>query len=122
LLLLWQSLAYLEHSGEEALYKRANETSHLFSLLAKNAVISSDIAALDEITAQIAELADVHYIRVVDNIGVLAEAGDTSSLKSGFIEDIQIKEVDDGIFDSQTLVTESGIEFAKVITIKIGLQ
>lgn len=118
LLLLWQSLAYLEHSGEEALYKRANETSHLFSLLAKNAVISSDIAALDEITSQIAELADVRYIRVVDSIGVLAEAGDTSSLKSGFIEDIQIKEVDDGIFDAQTLVTESGIEFAKV---QVGL-
>ena len=118
LLLLWQSLAYLEHSGEEALYKRANETTHLFSLLAKNAVISSDIAALDEITTQIAELADVRYIRVVDSIGILAEAGDTSSLKSGFIEDIQIKEVDDGIFDAQTLVTESGIEFAKV---QVGL-
>ena len=118
LLLLWQSLAYLEQSGEEALYKRASETSHLFSLLAKNAVISSDIAALDEITQQIAELEDVRYIRVLDSIGILAQAGDTSSLKNGFIEDAEVYQVDDNIFDAQALVIESGTEFAKV---QVGL-
>ncbi|AWB56584.1 response regulator [Colwellia sp. Arc7-D] len=118
MLLLWQSLAYLEHSGEEALYRRASETTHLFSLLAKNAVISSDIAALDEITQQIAELEDVRYIRVLDSVGILAQAGDTSSLENGFFEDSQIYQVDDNIFDAQTLVVESGTEFAKV---QVGL-
>ena len=118
MLLLWQSLAYLEHSGEEALYRRASETTHLFSLLAKNAVISSDIAALDEITQQIAELEDVRYIRVLDSVGILAQAGDTSSLENGFFEDSQIYQVDDNIFDAQALVVESGTEFAKV---QVGL-
>lgn len=118
LLLLWQSLAYLEHSGEQALYKRASETSHLFSLLAKNAVISSDIAALDEITQQIVELKDVRYIRVLDSAGVLAEAGDTSSLKNGFTEDINVAQIDDGIFDAQASVEEAGLEFARV---QVGL-
>ncbi|MBA6380303.1 MULTISPECIES: response regulator [unclassified Colwellia] len=118
LLLLWQSLAYLEQSGEEALYKRASETSHLFSLLAKNAVISSDIAALDEITQQIAVLGGVQYIRVLDSDGILAQAGDTSSLEDGFFEDTLIYQVDDRIFDTQVLVMESGTEFAKV---QVGL-
>tara|TARA_R110002167_G_scaffold141835_1_gene330235 strand:- start:13574 stop:16156 length:2583 start_codon:yes stop_codon:yes gene_type:complete len=118
LLLLWQSLAYLEQSGEDALYKRASETSHLFSLLAKNAVISSDIASLDEITQQIAELEGVRYIRVLDSVGILAQAGDTSSLERGFFEDTQIYQVDDNIFDTQALIIESGTEFAKV---QVGL-
>ncbi|MBA6364027.1 HAMP domain-containing protein, partial [Colwellia sp. BRX8-8] len=118
LLLLWQSLAYLEQSGEEALYKRASETSHLFSLLAKNAVISSDIAALDEITQQIAVLGGVQYIRVLDSDGILAQSGDTSSLEDGFFEDTLIYQVDDRIFDTQVLVMESGTEFAKV---QVGL-
>lgn len=119
LLLLWQSLAYLEHSGEEALYRRASETSHLFSLLAKNAVISSDMASLDEITQQIAELEDVRYIRVVDNVGVLAQAGDTKSVQDGFHQDFRIKGVTDGVFDAQASIEESDFEFAKV---QVGLS
>ncbi|WP_137297391.1 response regulator [Psychromonas sp. SP041] len=119
LLLLWQSLSYIEHSGEESLYRRASETSHLFSLLATNSVISSDIASLDEITLQIAELEDIRYIRIIDNFGVLAEAGDTSSLDNGFFEDSNVSEIDDGIFDAQKLVSVSGIEFAKV---QVGLS
>jgi len=119
LLLLWQSLAYIEHSGEEALYRRASETSHLFSLLAKNAVISSDIASLDEITNQIAGLKDIRYIRVIDNLGVLAEAGDVSNLGDNFKADIDINSVNDGIFDAQNIVSVSGVEFAKV---QVGLS
>jgi len=119
LLLLWQSLSYLERSGEEALYRRANETSHLFSLLAKNAVISSDIASLDEITLQIAELEDIRYIRVIDSFGVLAQAGDTSTLQTGFIEDADLSNVNDGIFDAQDIVSVSGTEFAKI---QVGLS
>ncbi|MEL0657834.1 response regulator [Psychromonas arctica] len=119
LLLLWQALAYIERSGEEALYSRATETSHLFGLLVKSSVISSDIASLDEITQQIVELKDIRYIRVIDNIGVLAQAGDTSSLKNGFIEDTKVYQVNDGLFDAQVLVSVSGVEFAKV---QVGLS
>ncbi|WP_160061965.1 response regulator [Psychromonas sp. L1A2] len=119
LLLLWQALAYIERSGEEALYSRASETSHLFSLLVKSSVISSDIASLDEITQQIVKLKDIRYIRVIDNIGVLAQAGDTSSLKNGFIEDTKVYQIDDGLFDAQVLVSVSGVEFAKV---QVGLS
>lgn len=119
LLLLWQALAYIERSGEEALYSRATETSHLFGLLVKSSVISSDIASLDEITQQIVELKDIRYIRVIDNIGVLAQAGDTSSLDNGFIEDTNIYQIDDDLFDTQVLVSVSGVEFAKV---QVGLS
>ncbi|ETX09546.1 hypothetical protein MUS1_06850 [Marinomonas ushuaiensis DSM 15871] len=119
LLLLWQSLSYLERSGEDALYRRANETSHLFSLLAKNSVISSDIASLDEITTQIAGLEGIRYIRVIDSFGVLAQAGDTSSLENGFIEDTYINKVNDGIFDVQDSVSVAGTEFAKI---QVGLS
>ena len=119
LLLLWQALAYIERSGEEALYSRANETSHLFSLLVKSSVISSDIASLDEITQQIVKLKDIQYIRVIDNIGILAEAGDTSSLENGFVEDTKMHQVDGGIFDTQDIVSVAGVEFAKV---QVGLS
>ena len=119
LLLLWQSLSYIEHSGEDSLYRRASETSHLFSLLVKSSVISSDIASLDEITQQIVELKDIRYIRIIDNIGVLAQAGDTSTLKNGFIEDTKVYQVDDNVFDVQELVSVSGVEFAKV---QVGLS
>lgn len=119
LLLLWQALAYIERSGEEALYSRANETSHLFSLLVKGSVISSDIASLDEITQQIVKLKDIQYIRVIDNIGILAEAGDTSSLENGFVEDTKMHQVNGGIFDTQDIVSVAGVEFAKV---QVGLS
>lgn len=119
LLLLWQSLDYLEHSGEEALYTRAYETTHLFSLLTKKSVISSDLAALTEMTRQISNLKDVKYIRVVDSIGVLAQAGDVKSLDRNFIEDFRVEQVNDGVFDTQTLITISGVEFASV---QVGLS
>ncbi len=114
LVLVWQASLYLQRSGERAKSQHAVETSQLFALLAKNAVIASDMATLDEIVKQISILPHVRYIRVIDDQGVLAQAGDAAVMNRGFAADRSIDQVDDEIFDVSANVAEGGYEFGRV--------
>ncbi|MGD8911007.1 MAG: hybrid sensor histidine kinase/response regulator, partial [Chromatiales bacterium] len=80
LLLVWSSLSYLTHSNQEELTKRAETTTRLFAAMAKNPVLSSDLATLDEVVSEMMRSPGVVYVRVMDSDRVLTEAGNQRAL------------------------------------------
>ncbi|MDR5901111.1 PAS domain S-box protein [Halomonas icarae] len=117
-LLVWQATSYLQSSGEEALTLRAQQTAQLFATTTKNAVIASDLATLDEVTEEIAAMAGVEYIRVMDAFGLMASAGTPAEAAIG-PGDTSIADVDDGRFDVVLPIEEGGTRLGLV---QVGLD
>lgn len=118
MLLVWQATRYLQNSGEEALTLRAHQTAQLFATTTKNALIASDLATLDEVTNEIAAMAGVDYIRVLDAFGLMASAG--VPVEEDFVQgDTSILNVDDGRFDVVLAIEEGGTRLGLV---QVGLD
>jgi len=118
MLLVWQATSYLQKSGEEALTLRAQQTAQLFAATTKNAVIASDLATLDEVTKEIAGMAGVEYIQVVDAFGLMASAG--TPMETAFGQgDTSILDVDDERFDVVLPIEEGGAQLGLV---QVGLD
>ena len=118
-ILVWNSLSFLQTSNEEELYKRASTTATLFATAVKDAVLSSDLASLDTFVFEMLKNPGVVYARIVDDQGILAQDGNIELLKSPFIADNSISSVQDGVFDTFAEVIEGGFVFGKV---EIGLS
>ncbi|WP_458527021.1 PAS domain S-box protein [Onishia taeanensis] len=117
-LLVWQATSYLQNSGEEALTLRAQQTAQLFATTTKNAVIASDLATLAEVTEEIAAMAGVEYIRVMDAFGLMASSGVSVEAPIGQ-GDTSILDVEDGRFDVVLPIEEGGIQLGVV---QVGLD
>ncbi len=113
-ILIWNSLLFLRASNEEELIKRADTTATLFATTTKNAVLSTDIASLDEFVHELLKNPDIIYARVIDAKGVLAQSGNKDVLERAFVADYQFDTVDDGIYDNAAIIEEGGIEFGRV--------
>ncbi|VAX07074.1 Circadian input kinase A [hydrothermal vent metagenome] len=113
-ILIWNSLLFLRASNEEELIKRANTTATLFATTTKNAVLSTDVASLDEFVHEVIKNPDIVYARVIDSKGVLAQAGQKDVLERSFVADHQFDTVDDGIYDDVAIIEEGGVKFGRV--------
>ncbi len=118
IILMWNSFSFLQASNEEELYKMASTTAMLFATAVKNAVLSSDLANLETFVSEILKNSGVVSARIVDENGVLAQNGDTESLKKIFLADQMVYTVKDGVFDTFAEVIEGNFVFGKV---EIGL-
>lgn len=120
LILAVSSLDFLRDSNENALYDRAQTMVRTFAALAKDPVISSDLATLDTFVAEILSEKNVRYIRVRDASGiVLVSGGDMAALQQEFQADHSVSEADDGQFDIAAEIVESGVPFGRI---EIGLS
>ncbi len=111
-LLIWQAVQYLSVSNQAALTKRASDTVELIESVVKDAVISVDLATLDEVTRQVAELDEVVYVQIVDSSGLLAAAGQLPSSQVAVDADFQA--ASDGVYDTSVEITESGYSFGRL--------
>lgn len=100
LILIVSSMNFLRLSNEEALQKRAYTTTRLFAAATRDAVLATDLAALESTAAALAAIPGVVYARVSGNERTLARAGDAGALARPFRADGSIDEIDDGVFDS----------------------
>ena len=114
LLLVWTSLDFLTRSSQEELVVRAETTSRLFASLIKDAVLSTDLATLDEAVEELRNSRELSYVRVRRGDAVLAQAGDATLLARPFVGDAQLVDVDDGVFDVTAGITEAGTEYGRV--------
>ncbi len=115
-LLVWKSIDILTISVEDGLTKRAVTTSRLFADAAKDAVISSDLATLDTLVAELVRNPDLHYVRVIgQQEEVLAQAGaGPDAVPERFLEDQSYRETTDGIYDTSAEIVEGGAVFGRV--------
>ncbi len=65
-LLVAGGLSWLRESNEKQLLRYATNITHLFATAATDAVISTDLATLDNLIADLADKEDVAYVRVFD--------------------------------------------------------
>ena len=97
------------------LTKRADTASTLFSTMAQNAVLTTDIASLESFVSTIISKEDIIYARVYDNHKLLAAAGNVSHFKNGIQTlDKDINLVTDNIFDTTHLITIFGNTIGRV--------
>lgn len=120
LFLIWTGINYLRTSNETELVKRASATLTLLSRASQDAVLSTDIATLEDIALEAIKIPELAYARILDSRGiVLAEAGDALPPGHAFSTDHTLDEVDDGVFDSKTDITVSNTTYGHI---EIGLS
>ena len=120
LILVWTGISYLRTSNESELIKRASTTLTLLSRASRDAVLSTDIATLQDIVNDAIETPGLGYVRILAPNGViLAEAGSQLPATGSFSADENYAGVDDGSFDNAIDITESNTRYGRI---EIGLS
>ncbi|NOH54561.1 response regulator [Vibrio coralliilyticus] len=117
--LTFSAMSFLSNSNEKQLIQRANSTASMFAHAAKDAMISTDIATLDDLVKEFMTIEDIAYIRVMRGDKELSCDGDKALLQRMMSVDYRLDSVNDGIFDTQVQVTSGGANYG---TIDIGFE
>lgn len=113
LALVFLMLGYIKDSNYEALETRAQTTSSLFAATAKDAVLGYDLATLSTIVNEVMTNPGIQYARVLNaQRQVLAASSGSEKLKPS--TDMSMASVNDGIFDTQALISEGGETYGYV--------
>ena len=107
-LLVLSSMSFLSDSNEKQLIQRAKSTAAMFVSATKDAVLSTDIATLDDLVNDFMTLEDVHYVKIVRHGKVLAGAGEMTLLNREMNIDQNLNAIDDGIFDTRINIVNDG--------------
>jgi PAS domain S-box-containing protein len=119
LLLVLSSLNFLRSSNEEQLLQRASTTSKLFASATTNAVLATDLAALDSFVEEILTNPEVVYVRILADHQVLAEGSGSGALPEHPIPDADFDSVDDAVFDVRVPIQIAGTVYGAV---ELGLS
>ncbi|MFM2590005.1 ATP-binding protein [Vibrio sp. TBV020] len=114
MILVFSAMRFLSDSNEKQLIQRANSSAIMFAHAAKDAVLSTDLATLDDLVNEFMTLEDVAYVRVLRDGKELACAGDKSLLERSMSNDTSLNDANDGIFDLRTPIENGGKEYAYV--------
>lgn len=117
--LVFSSLDFLQTSNHRALEERARSSASLSAVVARDALLSSDLAALHSFVAEMGRESGVRYVRIRSLDRVLATAGSPELLERPFVVDRDVAEVTDGVFDVSADISERAALFGRV---ELGLS
>ena len=112
--LIINSVSYLSESNAEELRKRANTTAAVLATTTKDAVIATDLGALESVITAVLSNPDVLYVRIVGVGGVLAQGGDAAILARPYIEDTHLDNVTDGVFDTSAIIELHSAHYGQI--------
>ncbi|UQV20180.1 ATP-binding protein [Vibrio sp. J383] len=112
--LVISAMSFLSDSNEQQLIKRAQATSQLLARATKDAVLSTDIATLDDIVKEIMTIEDIVYVKVERNEILLSSAGSPDNFSKEIQVDTNLSNVDDGIFDTYYPIESDGLEYGSI--------
>ncbi len=119
-ILTWNALAVLGESQDQELRARAATDAILLAAAAKNPVLATDVAALENLITDSLKAPEMVYARVLGkNNSLLAEEGTVYGLQHAFSPDDHLDSVDDGIFDTAVDISDGGISLGQV---QLGLS
>lgn len=120
-ILVFSSMRFLQESNEAQLMERAQTSAQLFATMTTDAVVSMDLATLEEMVSKSIANPGVHYLRVRHESGiVLSEMGNASLLAAPFQADRTVKDaLDDQSFDVSWPIAVEGIAFGQI---ELGLD
>ncbi len=114
-LLIVTVMGFMRENAHEELTKRASTTVKLFASTAKDPVLSYDLASLDTFSRELASNPDIAYVRIRETGGTILSTTEVDSkAEKPFVEDTDLADVDDGVFDASASISEGGIEYARV--------
>ncbi|MFZ6039829.1 response regulator [Vibrio natriegens] len=108
IILVANAMSFLSDSNEKQLLQRAHSSAVMFTHAAKDALLSTDLATLDDLAKEFIKLEDVAYVRVLRGGNQMATAGDPALLARSMVSDETLKDVKDGIFDLRTPIESNG--------------
>lgn len=114
MILVFSSMSFLSDSNEKQLIQRADATKIMFAKATQDAVLSMDLATLDDLTKEIVVLQDVLYVKVIRNDKILACSGDKSLLDRTPTFDKGLDTIDDGIFDTRVNIEVDGTVYGHI--------
>ncbi len=100
LILNWYGFHTLKSSNEQELIKLAQTTTAQFASTTHNAVLASDLAALESFVDETLSNPGIIYVRVLARGLVLAQGGKPAALSKTFVADERFEDVNDGVFDA----------------------
>ncbi|MBF0219806.1 MAG: HAMP domain-containing protein, partial [Gammaproteobacteria bacterium] len=114
-ILIYNVLGFLHQSGERQLVDRVDTTARLFASMTTDAVIATDLAAVESVVAELMTTPDLVYARVRNREGVvLAAAGDAQVLAQPFQPDSAITSITDAIYDATIPIAVKGVNYGRV--------
>lgn len=113
-ILNWYGFNAFKSSSNEELLKRAQTTTALFASTVNNAVLASDLAALESFVDEILTNHDIVYARILGQKVVLAQGGDPVVLARPFLADSHFEDVTDSVFDSHADIRISTKKYGRV--------
>ncbi|EEX31204.1 signal transduction histidine kinase [Vibrio coralliilyticus ATCC BAA-450] len=117
--LTFSAMSFLSESNEKQLIQRAHSAASMFAHAAKDAMIATDIATLDDLVQEFMTIEDITYIRVMRGDKELSSDGNEALLQRTMLIDYNLDSVVDGVFDTQVQVTNGGANYG---TIDIGFE
>jgi signal transduction histidine kinase/FixJ family two-component response regulator len=113
-LLVWSSLEFLSKASLNAVAERAANSAAQFATLAKDAVLSEDLASLRTFVDEVMADPDMVYLRVTGYDVPLVERGDQAALTQAFQADTSKQIPNDGVFDAAADVNVDGTTFGRI--------
>lgn len=117
LILVASSLTQLRDTANTQLAERARTTATLFTTLAKDAVLATDLASLETFVDEMMRTTDIVYVRVSGFGSVLASRG--ALPPEDRADDRPGETLDDGVFDASATISEAGHTYGRV---ELGLS
>ncbi|MGD8111734.1 ATP-binding protein [Vibrio sp. TRT 17S01] len=114
MLLVFSAMSFLSDASEKHLIQRANTTANMFAHATKDAVLSTDLATLDDMVNEIMSLEDLLYVRITRQGKDMACAGDKDLLARQMEEDHNLNAVSDGIFDKRVDIVSDGTVYGHI--------
>lgn len=108
-------LNYMQKINEDSLETYIKTTKTLFASSTKDAILSFDLATLENFVAEVLKNESILYVRIFDNnSNVLASGSREQYREKKFVADNSYQEVDDSVYDAEQLITVSDITYAKI--------
>jgi len=114
IILITFGIEWLHRSHEKELIKNTNSIARVFAATAKDAVASYDLATLDQFVRELLATSDTQYIRVYNTESLLVSGGDVRLLAMPFLDDENVNETEDSIFNLSVPITESGFDLGRI--------
>ncbi len=114
-ILITSVLNYMRLSSVQNLENYVSTTSTLFATTTKDAVLSFDLASLENFVEEILTNEGVLYARIKDgDNNILAEGGLEEYLDQPFTVDTQYEDVNDGVYDAEQLITVDDALYGRI--------
>ncbi|MAD15637.1 MAG: ATPase [Alteromonadaceae bacterium] len=118
--LIVTAVTFLSQAVNNDLVKHASTTATLFSTTTKDAVLSYDLASLDDFVSEALKNPGIEYARVISSTdGILSQKGSAPALARAFDADEHMSDVTDGIFDTYADIIEGETTYGRV---EIGMS